>query len=45
MENVCTTHPTVIALIVRDIEALNGLFSIFALAGLIKLMVYLKICH
>ena len=45
MENVCTTHPTVIAFIVRDVMALNGIFSIFPVAALIKLMVYLQIFH
>ena len=45
MEHLCTTHPTVIAFMVRDIIALNSISSIFPLAGLIKLMVYLQICH
>ena len=45
MENLCTTQPAVIAFMVRDFMALTGIFSIFPLAGLIKLMVYLQICH
>ena len=45
MENLCATHPTVIAFMVRDIMALNGIFNIFPVAGLIKRMVYLKMCH
>ena len=44
-EILCTTHATVIAFMVRDVMELNGIFSIFRLAGLIKLMVYLQICH
>ena len=38
MENVCTTHPVVIVFMVRDVMALHGLFSIFLLAELIKLL-------
>ena len=45
MENLCTTHPMVIAFMVRDIMTLDGIFSIFPLTGLIKLMVYLKMYH
>ena len=45
MENLCTTHPTVIAFMVKHIIALKGIFSIFALAGLIKFIVYLQDCH
>ena len=45
MENLCITLPTVIASMIRDVMPLNGIFSIFPLAGIIELMVYLKICH
>ena len=45
MENSCTIHPTVKLFIVRNIISLNNIFSIFALAGLIKLMVHFKICR
>ena len=45
MGNLCTTHPTVIAFMVRDVMVLNGIFSIFPLAGLMKFMLYLQICH
>ena len=38
MESLCTTA-TVIAFTVRDVMALKGIFSIFLLAGLVKLMV------
>ena len=38
-------YPKVIAFMVRGIKALNGIFSIFPLAGLIKLIEYLKMCH
>ena len=38
-------QPTVIAFMVREIMTLNGIFSIFQLAGIIKFIVYLKICH
>ena len=34
----------VLAFMSRDIISFNGIFSIFSLTGLIKLMVYLKIC-
>ena len=45
MENLCTAHPTAVAFMVRDIMALNGIFSILPVAGLFKPIVYLKICH
>ena len=45
MENLCTAHPAAIAFMVRDIMALNSILSIFPLAGLIKRIVYLKMCH
>ena len=35
----------VLAFMSRDIISFNGIFSIFSLTGLIKLMVYLKICQ
>ena len=38
MENLCTTS-IVIAFMVRDIIVLKGIFSIFLLVGLVKLMV------
>ena len=38
MENLCTTHSTVIAF-------MASISSIFPLVGLTKLMVYLKKCH
>ena len=41
---VYTTHPTVVVFIARYI-AFNGIFNIFLLTGLIKLLVYLKICQ
>ena len=44
LKNVCTTHPTVIAFMVRDVIALKGIFSIFPLAGL-KVMVLYTYCH
>ena len=45
--NVCVynTHPTSVAFMARDIISFNGIFSMFSLARLIKLMVYLKICQ
>ena len=45
IKNLCTTHPTAIAVKVRDIMALNNIFCIFLLAGVFKLMVYLHIYH
>ena len=33
------------AFMVRDIIALNDIFSIFPLTGLVKLVVYLKVSH
>ena len=45
MENLCTTHPTVIAFMVRDVMSLKSIFSIFLLAGLIDFMVYFQICY
>ena len=45
MENLCATHPTVIAFMVWDFMALNGIFNIFPLEGHIKIMVYLQIFH
>ena len=42
MENICTTHSTVIVFRNRDIMGLN---DIFPLAGLIKAIVYLQICQ
>ena len=45
MENLCTTHPAVIAFMVRDVMALNDIFSIFPLAERIKILLYLQICH
>ena len=45
MENLYTKRPAVIGFMVRDVVALNGIFSIFPLAGCIKLMVYLQIIH
>lgn len=44
MDNLCTTYSTVTAFMVRKVMAINDISSIFALAGLIKLM-YLQICH
>ena len=44
MENLCTTHPTVIDFMVRDVMAFKGIFSIFSLEEL-KFMVYLQIWH
>ena len=45
MENVCAAHPAVIAVMIRDLMVLNEIFSIFPLAGRIKPMVYLQVCH
>ena len=45
IKNLCTTHPTAIAVKVGDIMALNNIFCIFPLAVLFKLMVYLHIYH
>ena len=45
MENLCATHPAVIAFMVWDVMALNGIFNIFPLEGHIKIMVYLQIFH
>ena len=45
MENPCTTHPKVIAFMVRDLMALNDIFSIFPLAVLIKLIYNWCICR
>ena len=42
MENLCTTHPTVVAFIVRNIISLNEIFSIFPLAEVIRPVVYLN---
>ena len=42
---VYATHPTVVAFMARDIISFNGIFSIFSLAGLIKRIMYLKICQ
>ena len=42
MENLCTTYPTVVAFIDRDIMSSIAIFSIFPLAGVIKLVVYLN---
>ena len=44
MENLRTTHLAVIAFMVRDIMVLNGII-IFTLGGIIKIMLYLKMCH
>ena len=45
MENLYTKRPAVVAFMVRDVVALNGIFGIFPLARRIKLMVYLQIIH
>ena len=45
MKNLCATHPTVVAFMVRDVIALKGIFSIFPLAGLLKVMVLYTNCH
>ena len=45
IENLYATHPTVIALMVKDVMTLNAIFSIFSVARLINLLMYLKICH
>ena len=49
MENLSTTYPIVMAFVARNIIywylSLNCIFSIFLPVGLIKLVVYLKICH
>ena len=42
---VYAAHPAVLAFMARDIISFNGIFSIFSTAGLIKLMVYLRISH
>ena len=39
------THLTLVTFMARDIISFNGIFSMFSLARLIKLMVYLKICQ
>ena len=38
MENLCTTHSTVIAFMVRDVMTIKGILSIFPLVGLVKFM-------
>ena len=45
MENLFTTHPTVITFMSRDVKALKGIFSIFPTAALVKFMAYLQIYH
>ena len=45
MEDLYTKRPAVVAFMVRDVVALNGIFGIFPVAGRIKLMVYLQIIH
>ena len=45
VKNLCATHSIMVAFMARDIISLNDIFSICPLAGLIKHMVYLVICH
>ena len=45
IEDLCATYLTVIAFMVKDVMVLKGIFSIFPLAGLVKFMVLLQICH
>ena len=45
MEKLCVTPPTVTAFMIRHIIALKGIFSILALAGFIKVILYLQVYH
>ena len=45
MEKLCVTPPTVTAFMIRYIIALKGIFSILALAGFIKVILYLQVYH
>ena len=45
VEKIWTTHPPVIAFMVRGVMPLKCIFSIFPLAWLFEFMVYLQICQ